>query len=491
MLYCCRFSDINLVIIPGIWYFLVNIVMTRLKKGALTALVNSVKSESWILKKEILRIGIPAFLETLFTTIAGIIDSTMVSALGVTAISAIGVTNQPRLFFFSVFIAINTVLSSLIAKYNGKKDRDMANRLFDSALKIVILLSILLSLLAVVFARPIMIAFSHQPDTLADSVLYFRIVMSGMIFNSLFTTINASLRGCGMTRMTFVTSVLSSVVNIIFNYFLIEGRAGFPRLGITGAALATVLGNAAALVLCVCWVMKKDLFINIPYCVRAGFRLSREILSEPASLVKSTFTDNFASRLSLLIISAIVARIGSYQMAIYSLGMHLMNVNFALGMGLQTSAVALLGRSFGEEDRGKILSYKRAHMEVGLLSAAVLAVIIIVGGRAYFGLFSDDEEFISTGALTCIIIGIVTLFQTLKFIYTGCLLAVSAMKDVMRASVISFSVVNIGMLLILIFVFRSGIWGVWIASLSAQAAQALMLKRSIDKNKVYSGGEYK
>ena len=67
------------------------------------------------LNREILKIGIPSFLETLFTTFASIIDSKMVSAMGVSAISAVSVTNQPRLFIFSLFFALNTVTTSLIA----------------------------------------------------------------------------------------------------------------------------------------------------------------------------------------------------------------------------------------------------------------------------------------------------------------------------------------------------------------------------------------
>ena len=72
------------------------------------------------LNKEILTIGVPAFLESLFTTFASVIDSKMVSAMGVSAISAVSVTNQPRLFVFSIFFALNTVTTSLIARYHGK-----------------------------------------------------------------------------------------------------------------------------------------------------------------------------------------------------------------------------------------------------------------------------------------------------------------------------------------------------------------------------------
>ena len=159
--------------------------------------------------------------------------------------------------------------SSLVAKYYGKEDKDTANRTFDHVLKLTIILSIVVSVFAVAFAHPIMVVFSGQKDTLADSILYFRIVMGGGIFNAVFMLINAALRGFGKTKITFVTDVISSLVNILFNYLLIGGNLGFPALGIAGAAIATVMSYAAATIVCVCLGCRKDLFINIPYCFSA------------------------------------------------------------------------------------------------------------------------------------------------------------------------------------------------------------------------------
>ena len=170
------------------------------------------------LSREIVSIGVPSFLETLFTTFVSVIDSKMVSALGTSAISAISVTNQPRLFIYSVFFALYTVTTSLVAKYNGSGDRENANRIFDHVLKLTLILSVILGGLAVVLARPIMILFSGQPDTLEDSIIYYRIVMGGMIFNLVFLTINAALRGFGKTKLTLADNALSCVVNIIFKF---------------------------------------------------------------------------------------------------------------------------------------------------------------------------------------------------------------------------------------------------------------------------------
>lgn len=149
----------------------------------------------------------------------------------------------------------------------GTRNRDGANRIFDHAMKIILILCVLLSALTVLLARPIMLLFSGQPDTLDDSVVYFRIVMAGMVFNLLYLEINSALRGVGKTSLTFADNVLSCRVNLFFNYLLIEGHWGFPAWGIAGTAVATVLGNAAACILSLVFVCKKKQFISIPYCI--------------------------------------------------------------------------------------------------------------------------------------------------------------------------------------------------------------------------------
>ena len=424
---------------------------------------------------DILDIGIPSFLETLFTTFASIIDSKMVSAMGVAAISAVSVTNQPRLFIFSIFFALNTVTSSLVARYVGKEDRDAANMVLDHVLKLVIVLSLIAGALAAAAARPIMIAFSNQKDTLDASIIYFQIVMGGMVFNIFYMAVNSALRGCGLTKLTFASNVLSCTVNIFFNYLLIEGHWGFPRLEYAGAAIATVLGTVAASILSLLFILRKDMFINIPYCLRHRFKMTRESLSEIVELSKSSITDNLAMRFSLLFSAGIVARIGSYQMAVYSIGMHLLNVNMALGYGFQSAGVALTGRCYGASDRNGMQTYKKYMVRMGIISAAVLSAVIILGGKWFYGFFSQDTAFVTMGAISCIFIGVITISQTMKFIYQGCLQGVGAMKEVMAASITAFAGVNLSALIILILVFDAGIWGVWIATFLLQTVQAVML----------------
>ena len=164
-----------------------------------------------------------------------------------------------------------------------------------------------------------------------------------------------------------------------------------------------------------------------------------------------------------------------------------MNVNFALGTGLQTSAVTLVGRSLGEGDPKRLSNYRKHILRIGLISASVLAVIIMLGGKFFYAFFSEEEAFVSTGTISCYIIGVVTIFQTLKFINNGCLQGVGMMKESMFCSIIAFSCVNLGLVALLVLVFHTGIWGVWAGTLASQATQALMLQRYIRKTPVFSG----
>ena len=436
--------------------------------------------------KEILNLGIPSFLEALFNTFASIIDSKMVAVMGVSAISAVSVTNQPRLFAFSIFFALNTVTSSLIAKYYGKKDRDGANRIFDHMLKLVTILSIVMGILLVILARPIMILFSGQPDTMNDSVIYFRIVMGGMIFNLLFMEINAALRGYGKTKLTFASNVLSCVVNLFCNYLLIEGHWGFPALGMAGAAIATVLGTVAAFILCLVFAFRQNQFVNIPYCVRKRYHMTKESLQEIWTLTKSCVVDSISMRAALLVISGITARIGSFYMSVYAIGMYLLNFNYALGTGLQTSAVALIGRSYGEGSTEKVNRFKNAHIRLGLICSIVLGLIIVAGGKWFYGFFSNDPKFIATGAGSCALIGIASIAQTQKFVFNGCLLGVGAMREVMIASILGYSFINLGTVALTVLVLHWGIWGVWLSVILSQSVQAVVLFNFIRRNKAFS-----
>ena len=447
--------------------------------------MNVLYAEKRNIYKEITVIALPAILESLIVTFTSIIDSKMVSALGVKTISAVSVTIQPRLLILSIFLAMNIVVSSLVAKYYGKNNQDAANEILKIVLKVVVVLSIIFSIIPIIIARPMLLAFANQPDTIDDSVIYFKILISGMIFNTIYLAINAAYAGYGKTKITFIGGIITCIVNIIFNYLLIEGRHGFPALGVRGAAIATVIGHIATMIYCIITLLNKKNYINLHYMLRHKYEERYEIYKEIIMQTKNTFVDKLVQRLSLFIIGAIVARIGSLQMAVYSVCSNVFNIGFSIGTGSQTAAVALVGRSYGAKDFDKIKIYREYILKFTMTLSILLSVGIIFSRHWFITLFSNEEEFVRLGEVSCIIVGIIILIQSMRFVYIGCLIGLGDMKVVMYTSIVSFSIVNIGALIILVIVLKQGLYGVWISSFLSQASQYIMayiyLKRDVSK----------
>lgn len=432
--------------------------------------------------KEILKIGIPAFLESLFTTCSSIIDSKMVSALGITAISAISVTNQPRLFILCAFFAENAVITAVTARAIGKNDRDESNSILLLSLKFSTLAVAVLSILAFIFAEPIMRLCNGQPDTLTDSIIYFRIMMAGLVFNVETLAINAVLRGCGETRLTFKSNVIACLVNITLNYLLIEGRFGFPALGIRGAAIATVCGNSVSALICFLFILKKEKYINLNYCISHRLRISKDCLKYFIDSWKKVYAENLFTRLGFLIVSIISARAGSFALAIYSVGMHVLNINSDLGTGLKVSATALVGREYGAENMKKAKSYSEVTLAIGLLFAVFIGIFIAIMGKSYYGLFSNNTDFINTGAKVCILIGIICPIQSRQITLSGILQGLGEFKKVARISIISVTLINTIVTFVGTIILKLGVWGIWGGVFISQLVRMLLL--NIEYNKL-------
>lgn len=109
--------------------------------------------------------------------------------------------------------------------------------------------------------------------------------------------INSSQRGSGNTRISFTTNLVSSIVNIIFNYLLINGNLGFPKLGVTGAAIATVLGGFVAAIMSFSSLFRKSSYMSYKLIRRCKLYFSNYIFEEILKLGSNIFLENIAARI--------------------------------------------------------------------------------------------------------------------------------------------------------------------------------------------------
>ena len=426
------------------------------------------------LLKNTLNMAWPAVLESFFVALAAMIDIQMVSNLGSYAVAAVGLTTQPKFLGLSLFIAVNMAVSALVARRRGEKRQEDANQVLITALALTIGACIVISLLSVLLASPIIHLCGSAPDTHAPAVLYFRIIMGGMLFNVVSLVINAALRGSGNTRVAMITNVTSSVLNICGNYLLIEGHLGFPALGIVGAALATVFGTVAACVLSLFFLRRPDAFVSLPFLLRNHIRPKLAALRSIFHLSGNILLETLLMRVGLIATAIIAAHLGTSAMAAHQVGTNVLTLSFSFGDGMQVAAVALTGRSLGEGKQEVAKAYGRLCQRIGATISILLAILCLTLGRWFYGLYFVEPEIIEMGVMIMRFSTVITLFQISSVIYMGCLRAAGDVRFTMIASVSSFTVVRTLSTCLLVYGLDLGLVGVWGGTLCDVACRLLL-----------------
>lgn len=413
----------------------------------------------------------PAIIESFFTAFAGLVDSLMVSSLGSHAVAAVGLTTQPKFIGLSLFFALNVSVSALVARRRGEKRQEEANRILYTALIFIILAAIVLSVAFVAFASPIIALCGSTPETHESAVIYFQIIMGGMIFNCIQMGVNSAQRGAGNTKITMRTNLTSNTVNIIANYLLIGGHFGFPALGIRGAALATVLGTVVASIMSVLSICKPDGFVGIPYIYKNKIRPAFSTFVNLVRVGYSVFFEQILMRIGFMLTAIMAADQGTAAMAAHQVGMNIMGLSFSFGDGLQATAVALIGRSLGAGDEKLAREYGSICRTIGGIISVCLAVVYFAGARGLLGLFFREEHIIDIGVGIMRVIVFVVAFQISQVIYMGCLRGAGDTFYTAMASTISVTIIRTAVSFVFGYLLGGGIIGIWLGVLGDQISR--------------------
>ena len=410
----------------------------------------------------------PAIIESFFVSFAGLVDSLMVSSLGSNAVAAVGLTTQPKFVGLALFIATGVSVSAIVARRRGEKDRRSANATLITTLLFVMIAALAFSAAFVFFADDIIRWCGSSANTHDYAVTYFKIIMGGMIFNCLQIAINSAQRGAGNTRITMITNVTSNAINMILNYLLIGGNFGFPALGIAGAAIATVLGTVVSCVLSIISLTGYNGFLSIPYLIKEKIRPAFDAFKKLLRFGYSVFLEQILLRIGFTATAIMAAKMGDNSMAAHQVCMNILSLSFAFGDGLQSAAVALIGRSLGEKDVPKAKKYGRICQTIGSCISVVLAIVFLLASEWCMTLFFKEQEIVDIGVRLSWVMMAIVIFQIPQVIYFGCLRGAGDTLYTAIATTLSVSILRTAVSWFCAFILNWGIVGVWMGILADQ-----------------------
>lgn len=410
-----------------------------------------------------LNIAWPSIVEAVLVSLVASVDTMMVGGIGPEAIAAVGITNQPRFIVLAMLLSLNVGVTAVVARRKGEGDIKAANRCLKQSILISLGLSFILSFLGITFAPQLMKFAGAQPEIINTSISYFRIIMVGLFFNGICLTINAAQRGIGNTKVSMRTNIAANIINLIFNYLLINGIAFFPTLGVVGAGIATVLGNIVAFLMALKSVYrrKSDGFLNILSNVSWNF--DKKTLRSILNISSSAAAEQVFLRVGFFVYALMVAKLGTTAFATHQICMNITNLSFSVGDGFSIAASSLVGQNLGKKRPDIAMLYGSISQRIALICSTVLFFIFILGRKFLIGLFTNDPIIIAQGALILIIVAFTTHAQTSQVIISGCLRGAGDTKYVALTSLLSIGIIRPFLTWFLCFPVGLGIFGAWIA----------------------------
>ena len=407
-----------------------------------------------------------ATAETVLMALMAIVNILMVSSLGDTAIAAVGLVNQPRFIVQALVLSMNAAVTSICARRRGQGDREGALNCLKQGLILSVVFSALLSIIAFIFAEPLIWLVGAQDDTFHLAYTYYTILLLGIPLFNLSLTISAAQRGIGRTRVSMRINLVGSIVNLFFNYVLINGVWFFPNLGVMGAAVGTCIGWGTALLVAIWSVSRKDDFLCI--FTRSGWGFTRKAIDAFYRVTSGSFLEQLCLRIGMLLYSIIIARLGTEVLAAHVILQNIFSMSFSFGEGYGIAAAALIGRNLGAKRTDLSMLYGKVIQRMSMVTSFMLLLFFIFGGLPVMRLFTSSPEILSIGRPILILMGLTTIWQNSQIVYAGCLRGAGDTRYIAVISLISIVLIRPVLAYMLAYPLGWLLFGAWFSLLIDQ-----------------------
>lgn len=423
--------------------------------------------------KTALTIATPSVIEMVSMALIGIVSTAMVGQLGPEAVAAVGLVGQPRLIFMALFFALNVGVTAVISRRRGQGNQYAARLCMRQAIILTAAISIVMAALAVTLAQPMMQIAGAQPDTIYLATSYFQITSLVLPFNALAMTISAAQRGVGNTRVTMVVNIAANIVSISFHFLLIEGRFGFPRLEVYGAAIAVAISSCVGMILALVSIVRPEAYLKVT--TRDNWKLDIPMLKSIAKIGGNSIFEQMCLRIGFFGYAIIVASLGTAAFASHNIAMQLMNLSFTFADGIAVAITALVGQQLGAGRPDISIIYGKIGQRMALIVTVFLCTFTVLGRFWFPTLFTEDPYIISLTAVLLLVLAVIQPIQTSQLVMAGCLRGAGDTRFVALTMLVTVALIRPLVSILLIFGFGMGLVGAWYAIILDQGVRLLML----------------
>jgi MATE family multidrug resistance protein len=405
--------------------------------------------------RRVSRLALPVAIAELGWMAMTTVDTIMVGPLGPAAIGALGVSNSA---FYSIAIfgmGLLLGLDTLVSQAHGSGDKADTHHSLAQGVYLAVAISIPLTIIFL-YLPAVFRAFGINPQVSNLAELFVKTLTWSTLPLLLYGAFRRYLQGIGHVRPVMFVLVSANLVNWGANWLLIQGRWGFPALGVTGSALSTCLARtymAGALLFCI-WYFERDLrsIIRPPDAARLlkllklGFPAATQIMLEIGAFGAAAM---------------LAGRLLPEALAAHQIALNCASVSYMVPLGIASASAVSVGQAIGKGDA--VLARRNGYTGIGIACAfmACSAIAFLLIPRPILSVYSNDSAVITLGVKLLAIAALFQLFDGIQTVATGALRGLGDTNMPMMVNFVGYWIFGLPVGYVLCFRMGFGIAGLW------------------------------
>ncbi|MEW5873562.1 MAG: MATE family efflux transporter [Candidatus Zixiibacteriota bacterium] len=408
--------------------------------------------------RAILRLAWPATLAMLLHTLFSITDAIWVGRLGAVPIAAV----ISATFIVWILLSLTSVLSTgvvaMVARHIGAGDRDTAREVAEESFRFALIYAFAITVTGLLLRRYLFALMDLAPDVARLGESYMQVYFSASVLVVFVEWAGSVFRASGNTRLPLVVTSTAVVLNIGLDPLLIFGWGPVPRLGATGAAVATMIAYLAASVIFV--VLLRGSKLPFPLHLRLIGPIDWSRIRRLVTIGLPISISGISFSVIYLFVNRITAQFGTPAVAALGIGNRIESINYLVAYGCATAVATLVGQNLGARnpDRAAELTNKTVLLVSAFTGA--MTVVFLTFPESIMRIFVDDPAVLEAGKDYVRILALSQILMGWEIVLEGAFsgsgdtippMAVSIVGSVLRIPLAWFLAVSLGW----------GVAGVW------------------------------
>jgi putative MATE family efflux protein len=410
----------------------------------------------------VINLAWPAGVDQLIQTAVLFADIVLLSRLGSETIAGVGVCAVLVFTFAAVYNAVGVAATTVAAQAKGAGRRDVLEKGAGQSILLALLLGVVSGGVGAATAGWAMRMMGTDGLVRQYGVAYMQPVLLASPLYAIALAGSGVLRGTGDTRNPMIYSLAATVLKVFLSVALIFGKWGFPALGVTGAALATVFAYGLNAVLVAAKL--RSGFDGVRLGV-GSMRLERALANRIMLLWLPVALELAIMRAGFVFYMRVVSSLGTVALAANQIAVRLESISLTMGFGFTVAATTLVGQAVGRRDLGGAERSAGVTGKLALITMGSTAVVLILLRHWAVGMFSPEEA-VRGPAIVCVVIGAFELLPlSFLFTYSGALRGAGDTVSPMIVALLGTFIFRLPLVYLLGVKSGLGLAGIWYGTL--------------------------